>query len=127
MRNIIRAEKAPAAIGPYSQAVKVTAGTLIFCSGQIPLDPKSGEIVGRTAGEQCQQAMENLTQVLAAAGATLNDIVKTTVYLTDIRDFDSVNEMYATYFTTNPPARAAIEVSRLPKSVKVEIEAIAAL
>jgi 2-iminobutanoate/2-iminopropanoate deaminase len=127
MTEIIKTDKAPAAIGPYSQAVKIGCNTLVFCSGQIPLDPATGEIIGKTAGEQCQQVMENLSQVLIAAGASLNNIVKATIFLDDMNDFASVNDMYSTYFTTDPPARAAVEVSRLPKDVKVEIEAVAAL
>ncbi len=127
MREMIRTDKAPAAIGPYSQAVKVTCGTLVFCSGQIPLDPKTGTIVGATAGEQCLQVMENLKAVLTAAGGGLSDVVKTTIFLADMNDFAAVNEIYGRYFTGDPPARATVQVGRLPKDVRVEIEAIAAL
>lgn len=125
MKQIIKTTSAPAAIGPYSQAVKVKADSLLFLSGQIPLDPESMEIVGKTAGEQCQQVMDNIGHILSAACADYSDIIKTTIYLTDMNDFAVVNDMYATYFNTDPPARATIEVSRLPKDVKVEIEAVA--
>ena len=125
MKQIIKTTKAPAAIGPYSQAVKVKADSLIFLSGQIPLDPETMEIVGKTAGEQCQKVMDNIGHVLNAAGADYSDIVKTTIYLDDMNDFAVVNDMYATYFNTDPPARATVEVGRLPKDVKVEIDAVA--
>lgn len=126
-RDIIKTDKAPAAIGPYSQAIKVNCGTMIFCSGQVALDPETGKMVGKTASEQCRQVMDNLLAVLKAAGADLNNIIKTTIFLADMDDFATVNEMYSTYFTTNPPARATVEVCRLPKNAKVEIEAIAML
>jgi len=125
MKEIIKTLEAPAAVGPYSQAIKVTCGKMIFCSGQIPLDPKSGQIVGKTAPEQAEQVIKNLKAVLAVAGAQLSDVVKTTVYLTSMDDFAAVNGVYARHFTTDLPARAAIEVGRLPKDAKVEIEAIA--
>ena len=125
MRKTIQTDQAPAAIGPYSQAVKVDAGAMIFCSGQIPLDPKTGEIVGATAAEQATQVMENLIHVLAEAGVDFTTVVKTTIYLADMNDFAAVNEVYATYFKNNPPARATVQVSRLPKDVRVEIDAIA--
>lgn len=125
MKEIIRTDKAPAAIGPYSQAIRIEAGHIIFCSGQIPLNPKTGEIVGKTAGEQCKQVMDNIAALLKDAGADMSHIVKTTIFMTDIRDFGMVNEMYSTYFDMNPPARSTVEVSRLPKDVKIEIEAIA--
>ena len=111
MKEIVTTRTAPRAIGPYSQAVKVVSGTMLFCSGQIPLDPESMEIVGKSASEQCQQVMDNLAAVLEASGATFTSIVKTTIYLTDMDDFGPVNEMYATYFTSNPPARATVAVS----------------
>ncbi len=125
MKEIISTDKAPAAVGPYSQAVKVSCGTMIFCSGQIPLDPESGKIIGATAPEQFEQCLKNLQAVLTEAGADLKNVVKTTVFLTSMGDFVPVNEVYAKYFTLELPARAAVEVSRLPKDVKVEIEAIA--
>ncbi len=127
MKEIIKTDKAPAALGPYSQAVKTDCTKLIFLSGQIALDPETTEVVGKSASEQCQQVMDNLGRILKAAGADFSSVVKTTIYLTDMDDFAPVNSMYGTYFTTNPPARAAVEVSRLPKDVKVEIEAIAVL
>jgi 2-iminobutanoate/2-iminopropanoate deaminase len=125
MKEIIATDKAPKAVGPYSQAVKVTTGTMIFCSGQIPLDPESGKIIGNAAAEQAEQVLKNLSVVLHEAGAELKHVVKTNVYLTSMSDFQAVNDVYARYFTIDLPARAAVEVSRLPKDVKVEIEAIA--
>jgi 2-iminobutanoate/2-iminopropanoate deaminase len=125
MREIIRTDKAPAAIGPYSQAIKTDCKGLIFCSGQIPLDPKTGEIIGKTSGEQCKQVMDNISALLKEAGSDISKVVKTTIFLTDLRDFAPVNEMYSTYFDVNPPARSTVEVSRLPKDVKIEIEVIA--
>ena len=125
MRRAIQTDRAPSAIGPYSQAVRVDCGSLIFCSGQIPLDPESGEIVGETAGEQCKQVMENLINVLAEAGVDISTVAKTPTYLADLEDFKELNEIYATYFDQDPPARATVQVSRLPKDVKVEIDAIA--
>ncbi|MEW5995964.1 MAG: RidA family protein [Candidatus Zixiibacteriota bacterium] len=125
MEQIIKTDNAPAAIGPYAQAVKVACGTMIFCSGQIPLDPQSGEIVGTDAGEQTQRVMENLGAVLKAGGADFSHVVKTTIYLADMNDFAAVNEVYAAYFASDPPARATVQAARLPKDVKVEIEAIA--
>ena len=125
MREVIATDKAPGAIGPYSQAIKTDGNTLVFCSGQIPLDPASGKIIGTTAAEQFEQCLQNLQAVLTAAGAELKHVVKTTVFLTSMGDFTAVNEVYARYFTLELPARAAIEVSRLPKDVKVEIEAVA--
>ncbi|MBN2225793.1 MAG: RidA family protein [candidate division Zixibacteria bacterium] len=125
MKELVFTTDAPAAVGPYSQAVKVACGTMIFCSGQIPLDPQSGKIVGTTAAEQADQVLKNLSAVLHAAGAELKHVVKTTVFLTSMGDFTAVNEVYAKYFTLELPARAAIEISRLPKDVKVEIEAVA--
>jgi len=127
MKETIKTAKAPAAIGPYSQAVKVSCGTVVFVSGMIPLNPETKEIVGRTGGEQCKQAMDNMAQVLRAAGTDLTKVVKTTIFLSNLDDFGAVNEMYATYFDTDPPARAAVEVSRLPLGVKVMIEAVAFL
>ena len=125
MKEIIRSDSAPAAIGPYSQAVKVQARSLVFCSGQISMDPASGEIVGKTASEQCRQVMENLQAVLKASGGDFSHVVKTTVYLADMEDFASVNDVYASYFDADPPARAAVQVGRLPRDVRVEVDAIA--
>ena len=123
MREIIKTEGAPAAIGPYSQAVR--ANGFIFASGQIPLDPKTGEFVAGGVAEQTEQVMRNLTAVLEAAGSGLNRIVKTTVFLADMNDFAAMNEVYGRYFTENPPARATVEAARLPRDARVEIEAIA--
>jgi 2-iminobutanoate/2-iminopropanoate deaminase len=116
---------APAAIGPYSHAV--SAAGLLFCSGQIPLDPESGELVGETPAEQAEQCLRNLTSVCAAAGATLADAVRVTVYLTDMGAFAAVNDVYAQFFQADPPARVAIGVASLPKGAQVEIDAIIAL
>ena len=127
MKKIISTDQAPAAIGPYSQAVKVDCQSMLYASGQISLDPNTMEIVGDTAAEQCRQVMKNLGEVLRAAGAGFDDVVKTTIFLADMNDFAAVNEVYASYFEKAPPARATVEVSRLPKDVKVEIEAVAAL
>jgi 2-iminobutanoate/2-iminopropanoate deaminase len=127
MKEVIRTDKAPAAIGPYSQAIKVTSGNFLFISGQIPLDPATMEVTGKTASEQCQRVMDNLAAILKAAGADFGNVVKTTIYLSDMSDFGPVNQMYTTYFDIDMPARATVEVSRLPKDVKVEIDAIAAV
>ncbi len=127
MKEIIKTDKAPAAIGQYSQAVKVPCGTMLFCSGQIPLDPKTMEVVGTDAREQTKQVMDNLGAVLKEAGVNFSNVVKTTIFLADMSDFVAVNEVYAAYFDYNPPARAAVQVARLPKDVRVEIDAIAVL
>jgi 2-iminobutanoate/2-iminopropanoate deaminase len=124
-REIVTAENAPAAIGPYSHAVKT--GGLLFCSGQVPLDPATGELVGGPAGDQARQCLTNLEAVCAAAGATLSDAVRVTVWLTSMDFFAEVNEVYATFFESDPPARVAIAVSALPKGADVEIDAIVAL
>ena len=125
-RQIIRTNQAPAPVGPYNQAI-VASGKLIFVAGQIPLDPTTGTIVGESdVAQQAEQAMENLKAILEAAGATLEDVVKTTVFLADMNDFAAVNAVYARYFEeATAPARACVEVSRLPKDVRVEIECIA--
>ena len=127
MKQIVKTDKSPSAIGPYSQAVKVKCGTMVFCSGQIPLDPNTMQIVGVTAGEQCQQVMANLNAVLKAAGADFSKVVRTTIYLRDMNDFAAVNEVYATHFPADPPARTTVQVARLPKDALVEIDAIAML
>jgi 2-iminobutanoate/2-iminopropanoate deaminase len=125
-RTTVDAPGAPAAVGPYSHAV--VSNGLVFCSGQVALDPESGELVGDTAGDQARQCLENLAAVAASAGATLADAVRCTVYLTDLAaDWDEVNEAYAGYFGGDPPARAAIGVAMLPKNARVEIDAIVAL
>ena len=117
---------APAAIGPYSHAVRAT-GELLFISGQIPLDPGSGELVGETPAEQARQCLENLHAIASDAGGTLEDAVKVTVYLTDIEAFAEVNEVYAGFFKRDPPARVALAVAALPKGAQVEIDAVVAL
>jgi 2-iminobutanoate/2-iminopropanoate deaminase len=124
-RKTIDAENAPAAVGPYSHAVE--ANGLLFCSGQIPLDAESGEIVGDTPAEQARRCLENLQTVCRAAGAELGDAVRCTVYMTDLSAFAEVNEVYAEFFAADPPARAAVGVSALPKGALVEIDAIVAL
>jgi len=124
MKRIIQTAKAPAAIGPYSQAVE--AGNLLFISGQIPLDPETGAMVAGGIKEQTRRVLDNLKAVAEAAGKSLSDVVKCTVFLADMNDFASMNAVYAEYFTENFPARAAVEVARLPKDALVEIEAILA-
>jgi 2-iminobutanoate/2-iminopropanoate deaminase len=125
-RVAVNSPSAPAAIGPYSHSVRAK-GELLFISGQIPADPVSGELVGSTAGEQARQCLENLTAICNDAAASLSDAVKLTVYLTDIADFNEVNEVYATFFKTDPPARVALQVAALPKGARVEIDAVVAL
>ena len=125
MKTVIKTTDAPAAIGPYSQGIKVKCGEIIFCSGQLPMDPKTGEIVGVNAAEQAKRSLENMRAVVEAGGATLADVVKVNVYLADMGDFAAVNEVYATYFKEDPPARAAVAVRTLPKEVMVEIECVA--
>ena len=125
-RQTIQAEGAPAAVGPYSHAV--AAGDLLFCSGQVALDPGSGELVGETAGEQARLALENLSAVCEAAGTSLDRAIRCTVYLTDLAGaWSEVNEVYGSFFTGDPPARAAIGVAALPKGAQVEVDAIVAL
>jgi len=124
-RETVTAVGAPAAVGPYVHAVK--AGGLLFCSGQVALHPESGELVGATAGEQSVQCLENLRAVCSAAGTTLDDAVRCTVWLTAMADFAEVNEVYAKYFGGEPPARVCIAVSELPKGARVEIDAVVAL
>jgi len=122
--KIVSTQGAPGAIGPYSQAVR--AGDLVFCSGQIALDPASGALVGEgDVAAQTRRVMDNLGAVLEAAGASFASVVKTTIYLADMNDFATVNEAYGERFPTDPPARATVEVSRLPKDVLVEIDAVA--
>ncbi len=125
MREFIQTKDAPAAIGPYSQAVKSEIGKMIFCSGQISLDPESGKIVGQMTIEQADQCLKNIQAILLEAGAELKDVIKVTIYLTNMSDFQGVNDVYAKYFTTFLPARAVVEVARLPKDVKIMIDATA--
>jgi 2-iminobutanoate/2-iminopropanoate deaminase len=124
-RESVTALGAPAAIGPYSHAVR--AGGLLFCSGQVPLDPDTGELVPGSPGDQARRCLESLAAVCGAAGATLADAVRLTVYLTDLGAFEEVNEVYATFFETEPPARVTIGVAALPKGAQVEIDAVVAL
>ncbi|MDI6840976.1 MAG: RidA family protein [bacterium] len=145
-KDIIKTDKAPEAIGPYSQGVKIgkfisvttapppipplmpfsVAGThLIFTSGQIPIEPETGKIVGDDIKSQTRKVIENLKAILEAGGSSLNNVIKTTVYLKDMADFQSMNEVYSEYFSENPPARSTVEAARLPKDVKIEIDAIA--
>lgn len=123
MKTIIQTSSAPAAIGPYSQAVEMSG--LVFVSGQIPLDPETGEIVSASVEEQAHRAILNMIGVLDAAGATIDDVMKTTIFIKDMNDFPIINSVYSRYFLHNHPARACVEVSRLPKDSLVEIEAIA--
>jgi 2-iminobutanoate/2-iminopropanoate deaminase len=124
-KQTIQTTNAPAAIGPYSQAVR--AGDLLFVSGQIPLDPKTGELVRGGISEETKKVLDNLKAIIEAAGGSLGDVVKTTIFLKDMGSFAAVNEVYGTYFPQPFPARATVEVARLPRDVNVEIEAIAKL
>ncbi len=123
MKKIVSTKEAPAAVGPYSQAVRV--GQMVFTAGQIPLNPQSGQIVSEDIGEQTRQVLNNLTAVLKAENLTFDHIVKTTVFMTDLGQFQTMNEVYASYFTDQPPARSTVQVSALPKGARVEIEVIA--
>lgn len=123
MKNPIATNNAPAAIGPYSQGVD--AGSIVFVSGQLPVDPSTGAFAEGGIAEQTRQSLTNIQAILAEAGLTMDNVVKTTVFLKDMNDFAAMNQVYATFFTTNPPARSAIEVARLPKDARLEIEAIA--
>lgn len=123
--KIIQTEQAPAAVGPYSQAVQ--AGNMIFTSGQIPLDPQSGQVVSQDVAEQAEQVLKNLRAVLNASGADFKDVVKCTVFLTDLANFKTVNELYAKHFGDARPARSTIQVAALPMGAQVEIEATAVL
>ena len=125
MKNIIATDKAPAAIGPYSQGVSAQLRSITITSGQLPIDPATGSFAEGGITGQTRQSLENVKAVLAAGGFTMEDVIKTTVFLKDMNDFAAMNEVYATYFATNPPSRSAVEVARLPKDALVEIEAIA--
>ncbi len=124
-RIAITADGAPPAIGPYSQAVR--SGDLLFVSGQIPLDPATGQLVDGDVSAQTHRVLQSLDAIVRAAGATLDDVVKTTVYLADMRDFVAMNRVYATWFADPAPARAAVQVARLPKDAQVEMDAIVRL
>jgi 2-iminobutanoate/2-iminopropanoate deaminase len=123
MKKIISTKEAPAAVGPYSQAVRV--GSTVYCAGQIPLDPKSGQIVPGDIGAQTQRVLENIAAVLRAESLSFENIVKTTIFLTNLSDFQTVNEIYGSYFKEEPPARSTVQVPALPKGANVEIEVIA--
>jgi len=123
MKQVISTEMAPGAIGPYSQAIKT--GNMIFCSGQIPIDPATGEFVSQDVTEQTEQVFKNLTAVLKAAGASLDDVVKTTVFLADMGEFAAMNDVYSRHFVDNKPARATVQAAKLPRDARVEIECIA--
>jgi 2-iminobutanoate/2-iminopropanoate deaminase len=124
-RQSIYAADAPDAVGPYAHAVR--AGGLLFCSGQIPLDPRTGELVGPNLADQTGRCLENLAAVCHAAGATLGDAVKLTVYTTDMDSFSEINEVYESFFESDPPARVAIGVAALPRGARVEIDAVVAI
>ncbi|HTX31051.1 MAG TPA: Rid family detoxifying hydrolase [Solirubrobacteraceae bacterium] len=124
-REPVTAPDAPAAVGPYTHAVR--AGDLLFCSGQIPLDPRTGELVGGTVADQAGRCLENLAAVCHAAGATLGDAVRLTVYTTEMASFKAINEVYESFFESDPPARVAIGVAELPMGAMVEIDAVVAI
>lgn len=124
-RMTVATDKAPGAIGPYSQAVKTD--TMVFVSGQLAFDPASGELVTADIKQETRQALNNLEAILVAAGSSLARVVKTTVYIADMEQFGEINEVYAEFFTGDPPARACVEVARLPKDANVEVEAVALL
>ena len=123
MKKIISTKEAPAAVGPYSQAVRV--GSTVYCAGQIPLDPKSGQIVPGDIGAQTRRVLENIAAVLRAESLGFENIVKTTVFLTNLSDFQTMNEIYGSYFKKEPPARSTVQVPALPKGAHIEIEVIA--
>ena len=124
MKKIISSTEAPAAVGPYSQAVRI--GNFVFCSGQIPLDPKSGQMVEGDINAQARRVMENISAVLRAEGLAFENIIKTTIFLTNLADFEAVNELYGSYLKSDPPARSTVQVAALPKGAHIEIEVIAA-
>jgi len=124
-KKIIQTDHAPAAVGPYSQAVRI--GQFVYTAGQIPLDPATGALVDGDITDQSERALRNLQAVLAAAGGSLNDVVKTTVFLQDIAEFGAMNAVYAQFFSENPPARSAVQVAAIPLGARVEIEAVAFL
>ena len=124
-KKVIQTEKAPKAIGPYSQAIQ--AGNFLFLSGQIPLDPKTGELVKGDIRQQTQQVLENIKGVLESQGLGMDNVVKATIFLKDIGNFNQVNEIYATYFPSSPPARSTVGVAKLPRDADIEIEVVALL
>jgi 2-iminobutanoate/2-iminopropanoate deaminase len=122
-KRVVQTDQAPKAIGPYSQAIQ--AGDFLFLSGQVPLDPKTGELVKGDVGQQTKQVLENIKGVLESQKLGMEDVVKVTIFIKNIANFNQVNEIYSTYFPTSPPARSTVEVARLPRDVEIEIEAIA--
>ena len=122
-KKVIQTDKAPKAIGPYSQAIQ--AGNMIFLSGQIPIDPKTGELTGGDIRQQTQQVLENIKGLLESQRLGMEDVIKVTIFLKDMGNFNQVNEVYAAYFSSSPPARSIVEVAKLPRNVEIEIEAIA--
>ncbi len=125
MRETIKTPNAPAAIGPYSQGIKTSAGKMIFTAGQIALDPATGRLVEGEIAAQTRRALDNVKAILSAGGASLENVVKTNVFMSDLGEFAAMNEVYAEYFPANPPARSTVEVKALPRGAKVEIEAVA--
>ena len=123
MRHAVSTPSAPKAIGPYSQGIR--AGSLLFVSGQVPIDPATGQIIAGDISAQTHRVFQNIGEILKAGGASFDHVVRTTVFLADMNDFSAMNEVYATYFTSPAPARATVEVSRLPKDARVEIDVIA--
>ena len=125
MKEVVTSDRGPKPIGPYSQAVK--AGGFLFLSGQVALDPKTGEVTGNDIRQQTERVLENVKGILEAAGSNLHHVVKTTVFLKDMNEFPAMNEVYGRYFTAAPPARTTVQVARLPKDALVEIEVVAAV
>jgi len=125
MKEVVTSDRGPKPIGPYSQAVK--AGGFLFLSGQVALDPKTGEMTGNDIRQQTERVLENVKGILEAAGSNLHHVVKTTVFLKDMNEFTAMNEVYGRYFTAAPPARSTVQVARLPKDALVEIEVVAAV
>jgi 2-iminobutanoate/2-iminopropanoate deaminase len=125
MRQAVATQLAPKAIGPYSQAIR--AGSLLFVSGQVPIDPASGQVVDGDIAAQTHRVFQNISEILKAGGASLDHVVRTTVFLADMNDFTAMNEVYAGYFSAPAPARATVQVSRLPKDARIEIDVIAAM
>jgi 2-iminobutanoate/2-iminopropanoate deaminase len=123
MKKVIATDKAPAAVGPYSQAIE--AGDFLFCSGQVPIDPAAGKIVATDAASQADQALKNVKAILESQGLDMSNIIKATVFAMDMNDFKAVNEVYASYFTSEPPARSFVQVAALPLGALVEVEVIA--
>jgi len=122
-KKVVHTEKAPKAIGPYSQAIE--AGPFLFVSGQVPIDPSTGELVAGDIRQQTRQVLENIKNILGSRGLSMEQVVKTTLFLKDMGNFSQVNEVYASYFQAEPPARSTVEVAKLPRNVDIEIEAVA--